>query len=197
MLRKTTPTKTKYRDLFPSDQSRLSSRHRSLIATAQRGGGAHFVHLRQEKVFAQLGEREERDAGACICDIGATNHMSGSWVAFSKVDTAIRDTVWFRDDSVAKIERRDTVVFKCRNGEERSFAGVYYIPQLMANIINVCQLDESGYDIHIKQGVMSVRESGEQLLTSIECLSKNRLYVLNINLALVECLAAHGEEARR
>jgi hypothetical protein len=155
------------------------------------------VHLRQEKVFAQLGEREERDAGACICDIGATNHMSGSWVAFSKVDTAIRDTVWFRDDSVAKIERRDTVVFKCRNGEERSFAGVYYIPQLMANIINVCQLDESGYDIHIKQGVMSVRESGEQLLTSIECLSKNRLYVLNINLALVECLAAHGEEARR
>jgi hypothetical protein len=88
----------------------------------------------------------------------------------------------------------NTVVFKCRNGEERSFARVYYIPRLMANIINVGQLDESGYDIHIKQGVMSVREPGGQLLASIECLSKNRLYVLNINLALVECLAAHGEE---
>jgi hypothetical protein len=67
----------------------------------------------------------------------------------------------------------------------------------MANIINVGQLDESGYDIHIKQGVMSVREPGGQLLASIECLSKNRLYVLNINLALVECLAAHGEEEAR
>jgi hypothetical protein len=43
-------------------------------------------------------------------------------------------------------------------------------------------LDESGYDIHIKQGVMSIRESGGQLLTRIVC-SKNKLYVLNINLA--------------
>jgi hypothetical protein len=61
-------------------------------------GGAHFVHLQEEKVFAQLGEREEHDAGAWICDTGATNHMSRSWVTFSEVDTEIRNTVCLGDE---------------------------------------------------------------------------------------------------
>jgi hypothetical protein len=106
-----------------------------------------LVHLREEKVSAQLGEKKDRDVGAWICDTGATNHMSGSRDAFSELDKTFRGTVRFRDDSVAEIEGRGVVVFRCKNGEQRSFAGVYFIPHLTANIISMGQLDEADYDI--------------------------------------------------
>jgi hypothetical protein len=50
---------------------------------------AHIVHLCEERVSAHLREKEEHDCKSWICDTGATNHMSGSWVAFAKLDTAV------------------------------------------------------------------------------------------------------------
>jgi hypothetical protein len=78
----------------------------------------HIVHLREEKVFTQFSE-EEHDIKASICDTRAMNHMSGSWAAFTELDD---------DDSVAEIEGRGSVVFLYKNGECRSFTGVYFIP---------------------------------------------------------------------
>jgi hypothetical protein len=98
---------------------------------------AHVVHLREEKVFAQLGEKEEHDSKSWICDTGATNHMSGSRAAFTELDAAVHNTVRFGDNSVAEIEGRGSVVFICKNGECRSFVGVYFIPWLMVNIVSV------------------------------------------------------------
>jgi hypothetical protein len=49
----------------------------------------------------------------------------------------------------------------CKNGEHRSFDGVYYIPRLTTNIVSVGKLDETGYNIHIQGGRMCIRESGE------------------------------------
>ncbi|CAA7409803.1 unnamed protein product [Spirodela intermedia] len=86
------------------------------------------IHLREEKVFAHLEEEELRDEEAWVVDTGATNHMSGSPRAFTELDTAVLGTVRFGDDSVARIEGRGAIVFLCKNGEHRSFAGVYYIP---------------------------------------------------------------------
>jgi hypothetical protein len=113
----------------------------------------HIVHLCEEKVFAQLDE-EEHNNKSWICDTGATNHMSGSRAAFTKLDKAMCGTVRFSDDSVAEIEGRGSVVFICKNGEHRLFARVYFIPRLMVNIVSVGQLDEAGYDIHIKNARM-------------------------------------------
>ena len=61
---------------------------------------------------------------------GATNHMSGCRAAFAELNPAVCGTVRFGDDSVARIEGCGTVVFMCKNGEHRSFFGVYYIPRL-------------------------------------------------------------------
>jgi hypothetical protein len=54
-------------------------------------GGAvtHIVHLREEHVFAQLGEKEEHDCKSWICDTGATNHMSCSRAVFVELDTTL------------------------------------------------------------------------------------------------------------
>jgi hypothetical protein len=56
-------------------------------AAAQDGAAAHLVHLHEQKVFVQLGRREEHDHRSWICDTGATNHMSGSRSAFAELDT--------------------------------------------------------------------------------------------------------------
>jgi hypothetical protein len=160
----------------------------SLVATGGR------VDLREEKVFVQLGAKEERDSKSWICDTGATNHMTGSRAAFADLDTAVCGTVRFGDDSVGEIEGRGTVLFSCKNGEHRSFSGVYYIPRLTANIVSLGQLEEADYDIHLRRGGMEIREPEGRLLARIPRAS-NRLYVLNVNVARPVCLAAHGEES--
>jgi hypothetical protein len=48
------------------------------------------------------------------------------------------------------------------------FNGVYHIPRLTANIVSVGQLDEVGYDIRIKDGVMKIHEPSGRLLVRIE-----------------------------
>jgi hypothetical protein len=93
-------------------------------ADAGVGALAHIVHLREEHVFAQLGEKEEHDCKSWICDTGATNHMSGSLAAFAELDTTVRGTVRFGDDSMTEIKGRGVVEYLCKNGERRSFAGV-------------------------------------------------------------------------
>jgi hypothetical protein len=94
--------------------------------------------------------------------------MFGCWVVFMKIDTAVLGTVHFGDDSVARIEGHKTVVFMCKNGESRSFNGVYFIPCLTTNIMSVGQLDEIGYKIDIDTGMMKIREPGGVLLAKVK-----------------------------
>jgi hypothetical protein len=156
------------------------------------------VVIHEEKVFVQLGRPEaRRDAKIWIVDTGATNHMTGSRAAFINLDTHVRGTVRFRDDSAAEIEGRGIVEFICKNGELRRFEGVYFIPKLTANIVSVGRLDEDGYRVLIGDGKLAIRESGGKLLARVDR-TANRLYLLTVKLSIEECLAAHeGGEAWR
>jgi hypothetical protein len=118
--------------------------------------------------------------------------MSGSRVTFAKLDTAVLGTVRFGDDSAAPIEGRGTVTFVCKNGELRSFDGVYFIPRLTTNIVSIGQLDEVGYKIKIDDGVMRIREPGGQLLARVPW--ENRLYLIRIRMAQPVCLAVRGRD---
>ncbi|CAA7408159.1 unnamed protein product [Spirodela intermedia] len=163
-------------------------------AKEERKPGAQTqIHLREEKVFAHLEEEELRDEEAWVVDTGATNHMSGSRTAFTELDTKVLGTVRFGDDSVARIEGRGAIVFLCKNGEHRSFAGVYYIPRRTTNIVSVGQLDEAGYHIDIEKGAMKIHEPGGRLLTKV-MRGENRLYILHAKLVRQVCLEARAVE---
>jgi hypothetical protein len=70
---------------------------------------------------------------------------------------------------------------------------VYFIPRMTAKIICVRQLDEVGYDIHIKTGKMDIREPSGRLLARIER-KQSRLYVLDVNIVRrAACLSARAE----
>jgi hypothetical protein len=126
------------------------------------------VKIHEEKVFTHLDEEKKRDVGTWVLDTRATNHMSGCWAAFTKIDTAVHGTVRFSDDSVTRIKGRGTVMFVCKNGEPQSFDRAYFIPRLMTNIVSVGQLDEIGYKIDIDTGMMKIREPGGVLLAKVK-----------------------------
>jgi hypothetical protein len=147
----------------------------------------------RRRCFAHLDEEKERDAGTWVLDTGVRNHMFGCWVAFTKVNTVVLDTVRFGDDSVARIEGHRTVMFVCRNGESRSYDGVYFIPRLMSNIMSVGQLNEIGYNIDINTSMMKIWELGGVLLVKVKG-EVNHLYLLHLKFAQPTCLAVHGRD---
>jgi hypothetical protein len=119
--------------------------------------------------------------------------MLGSWAAFSSIDGKTMGTVKFTDDSMVFIEGVGTVLYECKNVEHRTLTNVYYIPRLRTSIISIGQLDEYGYEIGIKGGVLSLRDEEKRLLAGIHC-SPGRLYKLQLQIAHPVCLAAHTSE---
>jgi hypothetical protein len=149
------------------------------------------VEIHVEKVFAHLDEEKECNSRTWVLDTGATNHMSGCRVAFTKIDTAVLDTMQFDDDSVVWIEGYGTVMFMCKNNESRSFDGVCFIPHLMTNIVSIGQLDEIGYDIDINTGMMKIQEPGGVLLVKVKQ-EANHLYLLHLKFTQPTYLVVRG-----
>jgi len=151
------------------------------------------IYLVEAKVFATFDSASDRDSRRWILDTGASNHMTGARSAFASLDTGITGSVRFGDGSTARIEGSGTVLLSCKNGEHRSLSHVYYLPRLTANIISVGQLDEGGYEVLVKDGVMRVRDEEMRLLAKIPR-SPGRLYVLDVTIARPVCLAARGAD---
>jgi hypothetical protein len=116
----------------------------------------HEVHIREDKLFVQLGEKRGDGRTWWILDTGAMNHMTGERSVFSNLDKGVHGTVRFEDGSVVDIEGRDTMLFSCKNGEHQKLASVYLIPKLTANIISLGQLNEDRYKILIEKGLLHI-----------------------------------------
>jgi hypothetical protein len=101
-------------------------------------------------------------------------------------------TMRFGDDSMAQIQECGTIVFVCKNGESQLLEGVYFIPRLATNIVNIRQLDEVGYKIDIDTSVMKIREPGGLLLVRVKC-EVNCSYLLHIKLTHSACFTVHGQ----
>jgi hypothetical protein len=87
-----------------------------------------------------------------------------------------------------------TILFNGKNGEHRVFTNVYFIPRLTTNIISMGQLDEIGYQTLIEGGVMRIRDAKHRLLVKVHR-SSNRLYVLEVEIAVPVFLAVRGSKS--
>ena len=101
--------------------------------------------------------------------------MTGDRAVFAELDTAVTGTVKFGDGSVVNICGRGTILLACKTGEHRAITGVYYIPRLCSHIISLGQLDESGCQVLIQDGVLRVRDWEHRLLAKVQR-APNRLY---------------------
>ena len=105
------------------------------------------------------------------------------------LDESKTGTVKFSVGSRVIIRGQGTVLFRCRNGEHRALQDVYYIPQLRSSIVSLGQLDERGSEVLIKAGVLSIRDREWRLLAKVTR-SRNRLYLLDLKVEQLVCLAA-------
>lgn len=151
------------------------------------------IFVNEQKVFADLGPREEGDDHLWVLDTGATNHMTGCRSAFSELDSRVYGNVRFGDGSLVEIEGRGTIVFICKNGAHRALTGVYYIPRLKANIISIGQLDETGCRVNIFDGVLRIYDPSRCLLAKV-IRNLARLYHLSLNIGRPVCLSARSTE---
>ncbi|KAJ1257158.1 hypothetical protein BS78_K195100 [Paspalum vaginatum] len=143
---------------------------------------APAIHLNENQLFVQLGDKKEGSHARWILDTGATNHMTGERGLFSELDTGVHGTVRFGDGSVVGIEGRGTVLFKCKTGEHQALTGVFHIPRLTANIVSLGQLEGDGYKILMDCGSMKIWDVQRHLLAKV-ARAANNLYTLNLDSA--------------
>jgi hypothetical protein len=112
---------------------------------------------------------------------------------FTELDSDVRGSVKFGDASGMEIKDVDSIIFAAESDEQKLLTGVYYIPTLRNSIISLGQLDESGSHVEIKDGVMRIWDHHHRLLAKVTR-GTNRLYVLNVQVAQLLCLAAHRDD---
>jgi hypothetical protein len=83
------------------------------------------------------------------------------------------------------------ILLQCKNGDHKTLAGVYVIPHLTTNIVSLDQLEEAGHWILLFPGFLKVWDRKVTLLAKVER-GANMLYMLELNIVQLVCLATHG-----
>jgi hypothetical protein len=171
----------------------LLKAHASIKLSSAASTAAALLHLDEPIAHALLddGFSNDKTNGWCL-DTGATHHMTGRWKFFTELDSDVRGSVKFEDASGVEIKGVISIIFAVKSGEHRLLTGVYYIPVLRNSIISLGQLDESGSRVEIKDGVMRICDRHRRLLTEVTR-GTNRLYVLNVQVAQLLCLATRRD----
>ena len=86
------------------------------------------VNLDELRAYVHLGRVGGEQEQRWYLDSGASNHMTSSKEAFSKLDGNMTGMVKFGDGSRVAIRGRTTIIFRCQNGKHRALTDVYYIP---------------------------------------------------------------------
>lgn len=166
-----------------------------LLAKHVREDGASFF-LNEKGVQPKLNTDDkvkQTESNVWYLDNGTSNHMTGSRSKFKVLDEKVTGKVKFGDGSTVNIEGKGSMIFKCKNGEERTLHDVYYIPTLCSNIKSLGQLSEEGNKVVLNGNHLWVYEEQGNLLMKVKR-SSNRLYKLLIDNVEAECLFSKSEE---
>jgi hypothetical protein len=146
----------------------------------------HHIEIDEQKVFAQLGPREDEIA---------TDGCSTLRPQLSPSSTPRSTGLYTSGDrSVVEIKGRRTIVFTCKNREHNALTRAYFIPRLTVDIISLGQLIEVGCQIIIDPSAPKIYEPGRKLLARV-IRSPSHLYMLEFNISRPVRLSAQNTEA--
>ncbi|KAL4352257.1 hypothetical protein GQ457_06G019090 [Hibiscus cannabinus] len=120
-------------------------------------------------------------------DNGASNHMTGHREKFQELDEGVTGKVRFGDGSTIQIMGKGTVVFECKNGDQKALQEVYYIPKLCSNIISLGQMTEDGNKVQMAGDTMKVTDNSGKLVMSVKR-NQSRLYKITLKTSKQVCL---------
>ncbi|XP_076888418.1 uncharacterized protein LOC143538844 [Bidens hawaiensis] len=147
------------------------------------------VMLNEEKVHPIRYADDSVSDSIWYLDNGASNHMTGCEAHFAQIDYRMSGLVKFGDGSKVNIKGRGSIIFDCKNGEQRVMNDVYYIPDLCSNILSISQLAEEGCKVWIANNHLWLYEEGDRLLMRVPR-SPHRLYKIELRIETPVCVLA-------
>ncbi|XP_058202739.1 uncharacterized protein LOC131317183 [Rhododendron vialii] len=154
---------------------------------------AHFVEEKEIEVGPTLllavKQNEELGETFWYLDNGASNHMCGDKRKFVELDETWKGYVTFGDSSNVPIMGKGTILIHLKNGDHRIISDVYFVPKMKSNILSLGQFLERGYEILIKDRCLSLKDERNNLVAKVS-MTKNRMFLLNIQTNVAKCLKA-------
>lgn len=98
--------------------------------------------------------------------------------------------------SKVQIQGRGTILLSSKNSGHVLIINDYYVPKLRNNILSLSQFLEKGYEIHIKDYFLWLRDQNVNLIANVH-MSKNKIFVLNIKTIEAKCLKVGVEDEAR
>jgi len=92
-------------------------------------------------------------------DNGVINHIYGDKDMFMELDESIKGNITFAYHSKASIKRKDTILIQMKNNSHQFIGNVYYIPIVKNNILSLEQLLERGYEIKMKDCMLTLLDT--------------------------------------
>jgi len=157
----------------------------------------NYVEENDEKfervLLARRSNEGIHESSWCL-DTDANNHMCGKRSMFVELDESVRGNVSFVDDSKIPVKGKGNILIRLKDGRHQFISNVYHVPNMKNNILSLGKLLEKGYDTHMKDLSLSIKDGKNNLITKVP-MSRHMMFFLNIQNDVAKCLKACYNDA--
>ncbi|XP_050909613.1 uncharacterized protein LOC127123438 [Lathyrus oleraceus] len=151
---------------------------------------ANFVEEKgreEETLLLAFQNQVEEKRNKWYLDTDASNHMCSDRSMFVEINEATTGNVSFEDDSKIPVKGKGKILIRLKNESHQFISNVYYVPDMKNNILSLGQLLEKGYDIHLKEHSLLLRDCRHNLIAKGP-MSNNSMFLLKIQNDVAKCL---------
>ncbi|XP_014495100.1 uncharacterized protein LOC106757032 [Vigna radiata var. radiata] len=123
----------------------------------------------------------------------SSNHMSGNRRWFLDLDTSVKSTIRFGDNSTIQAEGMGKILIKGKDGKPVYLHNVLYVPMMKCNLLSLGQLLEKGFTMKMQKRHIEVFDKKQRLIFKAPA-SRNRTFRVNLNTTEIQCMATTSVE---